>query len=334
MTKDKGQSKKIQISMAPRAQSFMTTSNNVPSNPNTLTPRPLRLRVDTQTEDVRIEVVPLIDVIFCILTFFILAALNFSRQQAISIDVPKAATGTPQGRELLVVTLNDQAQVFVDKQPVITKAQFQQKLQAYRKQSPNGVVALYASTNATYNEVVQVLDLLREIAGDRVALATLPAESTPQTGATPSPTPPTTIPGVPPYPGSNPYDPYGLQNPANQANPNQPKLAPNVGQPQPGLPGTSPSTLPPLPAPPSNIPSNTAPPAIPGSAAPPNTNNAAPKQNSPANTIPPAIPSAPVPPNTNNAAPKKTNVGTTGMPPAPATAFPPNTNNAVSGRQQ
>lgn len=319
--------------MAARPQSLMTT-NNVRSNPTTLTSRPLRLRVDTHTEDVRIEVVPLIDVIFCILTFFILAALNFSRQQAISIDVPKAVTGTPQGRELLVVTLNDQAQVFVDKQPVITKAQFQQKLEAYRKQSPNGVVALYASTNATYNEVVQVLDLLREVAGDRVALATLPAESTPQTGATPSPTPPTTVPGVPPYPGANPNDPYGLQNPANQLNPNQPQLAPNpnVGQPQLGLPGTTPSTLPPLPAPPQNIPNNTTAPAIPGAPVPPNTNNAAPKQNSPANAVPPAVPGVPVPPNTNKAVPKNTASGTTGVPPAPATAFPALPNNAATGR--
>jgi biopolymer transport protein ExbD len=318
--------------MAARPQSLMTTNNNVRSNTPTLAPRPLRLRVDTHTEDVRIEVVPLIDVIFCILTFFILAALNFSRQQAISVDIPKATTGTPQGRELLVVTLNDQAQVFVDKQPVVTKAQFQKKLEDYRKQSPNGVVALYASTNATYNEVVQVLDLLREIAGDRVALATLPGSSTPQTGATPAPTPTTTVPGVPPYPGTNPNDPYGLQNPANQLNPNQQQLAPNVGQPQLGTPGTTPSTLPPLPAPPSNIPATTAPPPIPGAPVPPNTNNPAPKQNSPANTTAPAIPGAPIPPNTNKVAPKNTNSGTTGLPPAPATAFPPNPNNPAPGR--
>ncbi len=318
--------------MAARPQLLMTNNNKVRSNPTTLAPRPLRLRVETHTEDVRIEVVPLIDVIFCILTFFILAALNFSRQQAISIDLPKAATGTPQGRELLVVTLNDQAQVFVDKQPVITKAQFQQKLEAYRKQSPNGVVALYASTNATYNEVVQVLDLLREVAGDRVALATLPGASTPQTPATPSPTPTTNVPGVPPYPGTNPYDPYGLQNPANQLNPNQPQLPPNVGQPQLGLPGTNPSPLPPLPAPPQNIPNNTAAPAIPGVAVPPNTNNLAPKQNSAANTAAPAVPGSAVPPNTNNPAPKKSNSATTGVPPAPGTAFPPNTNNPVPGR--
>jgi biopolymer transport protein ExbD len=92
----------------------MSMNKKIPSAPSSLAPRPLRLRIDTQAEEVRVEIVPLIDVIFCILTFFILAAVGFSRQQAISIDLPKASTGTPQGREILVVSLNDLGQVFVD----------------------------------------------------------------------------------------------------------------------------------------------------------------------------------------------------------------------------
>jgi biopolymer transport protein ExbD len=95
-------------------------------------------------------------------------------QQAISIDLPKANTGTPQERELLVVTLNDMGQVFIAGQPVVTKQQFFEKLQTYTKQNPQGLMALYASPSSSYNEVVQVLDLLRQVGGDRVALATLP----------------------------------------------------------------------------------------------------------------------------------------------------------------
>ena len=54
-------------------------------------------------QEVRIEIVPLIDVIFCILTFFILGAVGLSRQQAIGLDLPKAQTGTPQMREMLAI---------------------------------------------------------------------------------------------------------------------------------------------------------------------------------------------------------------------------------------
>ena len=137
----------------------MSTNRKNLSDPAQLTARPLRLRIDTQTEDVRIELIPLIDVIFCILTFFLLSAVGLSRQQAIDIDlkVPTASTGKPQGRQILVVSLNELGQVYVEKQPVTTKEQFLQKLQAYRQKNPDGLMALYASANASYNQVVQVL---------------------------------------------------------------------------------------------------------------------------------------------------------------------------------
>jgi len=255
----------------------MTTNKKISANPLALAPRPLRLRIETQAEDVRVEIVPLIDVIFCILTFFILSAVGFSRQQAISVDLPKASTGTPQGRQLLIVSLTDSGQVLVEGQPVVTKGQFLEKLQSYIKQNPNGLMALYAATNATYNDVVQVLDLLRQVGGDRVALATLPGGSEPSPSATPALPPPTGVPGVPPYSGINPYDPYGLQNPASQYNPTQPQVPLTPGQLSPGLPGTNSGDLPPLPGLPSQTnPGNPTVPA-PGVPASPNKNNAAPR---------------------------------------------------------
>ncbi len=158
----------------------------------------------------------MIDVIFCILTFFILAAVGFSRQQAISVDIPKARTGTPQGQEILMITLDQSGEVYVEKERMLRKEQFKRKLEAYRQQNPGGLMALYASENARYNQVVQVLDFLREVGGERVALATLagelptsnqPATQPPGTsvpGLDPNQQPGTSIPGItPPTPGTS-----------------------------------------------------------------------------------------------------------------------------------
>lgn len=130
----------------------------------------------TDNQEVRIEIVPLIDVVFCILIFFILAAVSFSRQQAIGLDLPKASTGKPQMREMLVVSLDDLGQVYVEQQ-LVTSNQLFQALKNYHQYNPNGLMVLHASRNASYNEVVRVLDMLREVGGNRVALATLPGES-------------------------------------------------------------------------------------------------------------------------------------------------------------
>ncbi|MBF2050908.1 MAG: biopolymer transporter ExbD [Elainella sp. C42_A2020_010] len=174
----------------------------------------MKIDLDSTEPDVRIEIVPLIDVIFCILTFFILAAVTLTRQAAINVDLPRAASGTTQMRQILIVSVDPIGQAYVEKLPV-TKDQLYQAIVNFRQQNPEGMMVLYASRAASYNDVVQVLDLLRSAGGDRVALATLPGEGdTPNAPNTPFPDLPsgTTVPNgslspTPlPTPGANPFN--------------------------------------------------------------------------------------------------------------------------------
>lgn len=137
--------------------------------------------LDIPSEDVRLELVPLIDVIFCILTFFILAAVGLTRQQAIDLDLPAAQTGQPlpgqvgQGgiSDRLYVSIDSLGQTYLDQQPVTLDLLYDVLLQ-FNQVSPNGLIVLYASRDARYEDVVTVLDVLRSVGGDRVALATIP----------------------------------------------------------------------------------------------------------------------------------------------------------------
>ena len=153
--------------------------------------------LDTPREDVRMEIIPLIDVIFCILTFFILAAVGLTRQQAIDLDLPAAQTGKPlpgqasQGgpASRLYVSVDSLGQVYLDQQPVTVDLLYD-VLQRYNQASPAGLIVLYASRDARYEDVITVLDVLRSVGGDRVALATLPRDinlTTPGTSASPLP---------------------------------------------------------------------------------------------------------------------------------------------------
>ena len=185
----------------------MTDKKNYRSQPI----KPLKLwQDDSQESGANIEILPLIDVIFCILTFFILAAVNFSRQQAISLDLPQAQTGAPQMQNILIVTIDDIGQLYVD-QNLVSRSDLTWEIKKYRQSNPDGLMTLYAAKNSTYREVVEVLDILREVGGDRVALATLPEGSEP---ATTQP-----IPGVnPAFPGlPSSIDPF--PNPPTPPNP-------------------------------------------------------------------------------------------------------------------
>ncbi len=231
----------------------------------------MKINLDSPSDDIRIEIVPLIDVIFCILTFFILAALQFTRQQAINVDLPKASSSnTPIAREMLLVSINPFNQIYVENQLVLPD-ELEQKLREYRQQRPDGMMVLYASKTAFYNDVVQVLDKMRAVGGDRVSLATLPdtpnqvpdgstpvSPGTGMPGVTPLPpglnppatgtpgvtplppglnTPGTLSPGLNPYSGSNPpnpYNPYSVPSPGQSTLPGLNPSVPGSAVPTPG----------------------------------------------------------------------------------------------------
>ncbi|MDX2240989.1 MAG: biopolymer transporter ExbD [Leptolyngbyaceae cyanobacterium bins.302] len=174
----------------------------------------MKIHHDLPSEDVQIQIIPLIDVIFCILTFFILAALQFTRQQAINVELPRASTGSALSapglgnnrfREMMVVTIATTGQLYVDQRPV-DRSQLYQELQTYMARNPGGMLVLNASPSSFYNDVIQVIDLMRSVGGDRVALATLPT-ATPAPGGSPLP------PGINPAPSpTGTFDPFAPFN--------------------------------------------------------------------------------------------------------------------------
>jgi biopolymer transport protein ExbD len=191
----------------------------------------MKVDMNNRESDVQIEILPMIDVIFCILTFFILAAVGLSRQQALDIALPSVSNSTPlvgDGTNRAYVSVDSIGQTYFERTPV-TLSELQGYLFNEKQTKPDVTFVLYASSSARYEDVLKVLDLLRTIGGDRVSLATLPtgASLDPTQGATPLPSQPQgqpqpgglgqPIPGAPnTFPGapSNPF-PAG-QFPAGQ----------------------------------------------------------------------------------------------------------------------
>jgi biopolymer transport protein ExbD len=206
----------------------------------------MKIKQQTQGDDVQIQMIPLIDVIFCILTFFILATLQFSRQEvikSINLDLPRANTGTPtsanakpgsgQESDRLVLYIDGVGQVSDVSQPVprlIPTDQLRGFLENYVKQNPTKTLVLNASRQAQYNSVIETLNLLREVGGDRAALGVADSSSPQQPNIAPGGFP--SFPGAPGVPGAAPQP----NIPPSGVNPN---LAPGINQvpaPVPGQP--------------------------------------------------------------------------------------------------
>jgi biopolymer transport protein ExbD len=244
----------------------------------------MKINLDTVADDAQIQIIPMIDVIFCILTFFILAALQMTRQQGMNIDLPQAKTGAVQMRQMLVVSIDQSGQTFID-QNVVDRAQLYTLLKQYHEKNPDGLLVLNASQNAFYNDVIQVLDVLRDVGGNKVALATIPSPTISPNpgmpngqfgvpGVTPNMFPSGGLPGLPAVPGqTNPQLP-STNNPFSPPGPTQPSnILPPSSSGKMGSPGTStPSTSTPSTSTPSTGTPSTGTPST-GSATPPNGTN-------------------------------------------------------------
>lgn len=76
----------------------------------------MKLNFETPADNARIEILPLMDVIFCILTFFILGAVGLTRQQALTQNLPQASTGDSFMSQMLPVSIDAGGQIYLSRE--------------------------------------------------------------------------------------------------------------------------------------------------------------------------------------------------------------------------
>ncbi|GAB4137868.1 MAG: biopolymer transporter ExbD [Cyanobacteria bacterium J069] len=123
-----------------------------------------------------VDLVPMMDVLMSVLTFFIIISMTLTGQQVANITLPTAeadrdAAAASRGRPAptLIVGLNARKQMVMNNAPV-DEERLITNVQTFLVENPTGVVMLKADKGLTYNDVAQVLELLRDIGGDRVSL--------------------------------------------------------------------------------------------------------------------------------------------------------------------
>ncbi|QKD81154.1 biopolymer transporter ExbD [Thermoleptolyngbya sichuanensis A183] len=123
-----------------------------------------------------VDLVPMMDVLMSVLTFFIIISMTLTGQQVMNITLPDAEGGSnpmtsEEGKKVptLLVGLNAQRQLVMNNAPV-PEAQVITSVQDFLVKNPAGVVILKADKGLTYNDVARVLELLRDIGGDRISL--------------------------------------------------------------------------------------------------------------------------------------------------------------------
>ena len=131
------------------------------------------MRPINEAEDTfEINILPMIDVIFSILAFFIISSLFLTRSQGLPVDLPSAQTAQPEQSVQLNITLEQDGKMFLDRQPIELedlKAALTEKIQP----DSESVVIINADEKVEHGKVVKVMDRLRQVPGATMAIATL-----------------------------------------------------------------------------------------------------------------------------------------------------------------
>lgn len=131
----------------------------------------MRRRIDEPDIPPQINIVPMIDVIFAILTFFIMSTLFLGRLEGLSVNLPKAASAKPQESSRATVTLDSQGKLFLNRSPVELNA-LQEAVRQQVKPGQDLVVVLNADGSVTHDRVVEVMDQVRQVQGAKLAIST------------------------------------------------------------------------------------------------------------------------------------------------------------------
>ena len=120
--------------------------------------------------DVQINILPMIDIIFAILSFLIVSTLYLSRVDTIPVDLPDASSSIKQDKEFIIISIDNIGNIFINQKVILINDLTTQVLSMINKNSKN--IVLNADKNVSYGIVIKVLDSLRSIEGLKIAIST------------------------------------------------------------------------------------------------------------------------------------------------------------------
>ncbi|MEH1922325.1 ExbD/TolR family protein [Nostoc sp.] len=120
----------------------------------------------------QINIVPMIDVIFAILTFFIMSTLFLTRSEGLPVNLPKAATAKQQQvPSKITITVDEQGQLSLNRKPT-TVDDLTAQVRTLVGSNPEVLVIINADEKVTHGKVVAVMDRVRQVPGAKLAIAT------------------------------------------------------------------------------------------------------------------------------------------------------------------
>jgi biopolymer transport protein ExbD len=132
---------------------------------------PVKLSGKLPVEDAeaRIEIIPLIDIMFFLLASFMLVSLSMVNMKSVKVNLPTAvASDNSERKNFVDISVDKAGSVFLDTKPIASN-ELVSSLAASKKANPDLRVFISGDKDARHGDVIHVLDLVRTAGIDKVA---------------------------------------------------------------------------------------------------------------------------------------------------------------------
>ncbi|MBS7011806.1 MAG: biopolymer transporter ExbD [Veillonella sp.] len=118
-----------------------------------------------------IMIIPMIDIVFFLLVFFMVGTLYMNTEQQIPLNLPSTSTSTVKSIEPIIITLTTSHKLYIDNRE-ISADNLSQEVQDIVRTTPRQAFVIRASKDVYYNEVIALLDMLKVNGAKYISVAT------------------------------------------------------------------------------------------------------------------------------------------------------------------
>lgn len=122
----------------------------------------------------RIEIIPMIDTVFFLLVFFMMASLSMAVYRGMPVNLPAAASGQHALQEHASLTVTKEGRLYLNKQTILLET-LPDALKALLADNPNLAIILNADEGVPHGRVVEAMDAARGAGVGRLAIAVKPS---------------------------------------------------------------------------------------------------------------------------------------------------------------
>lgn len=121
----------------------------------------------------RIEIVPMIDTVFFLLVFFMMASLSMTVYRGMTLSLPRASSGEPR-QDRVSISVTRDGVMYLNRDQV-EPGDLAGRLRALRELDPDIVVVVSADGDVAHRRVVDAMDAARTAGIVKLAIAVQPA---------------------------------------------------------------------------------------------------------------------------------------------------------------